>query len=251
MTETNGIVLLPKHHNSQYYTHVSTHQLSIHLLSNTHSLSLCQNSPVDHLLDGGLLRSLPAEHPSRADRHRPGVAAPLVVRGRHELVGLLGSHGDDLVALGEALLVGRLGHQHGDVLPGDVAVVAQVVALLAPRGLGLLAGDAVGRRLDQLDEHVGLVVDVDGAPLVLRVADLDALAVPDGGAGQRGHLHAAGLVWAAPGPEDAGGRDDGGLDLSGVGLAGREDDLVDVAVDGVVGKAGELRDAVPVVEELV
>lgn len=168
----------------------------------------------------------------------PRIQTELVQRGDVLVRERLDLRGGD-----QALLVSHARHLTLDVTPLEGAVLRQVVALVVPGGLAA----AGGRRVAQEQVHVAEILDVDLVPDVLALADEEALLALEHGGGQPVGLDALLVAGAAAGPVDGGRADDGDLHAGGVVLAGVDDDLVDVAVEGVVGEVEQLVDAVPVV----
>ena len=137
----------------------------------------------------------------------------------------------------------NLGNLPLDITPNERPILSKVITRIIPGR----RGTASSRSLTQRKINLAQILYMDLVPDVRALPNKQTLLALQHSSSEPVRLHTLLITRSTAGTVDSGRADDSRLDAVGVVLAGFDDNLVDVAVEGVVGEVEEFGDAVPVV----
>lgn len=173
----------------------------------------------------------------------PRVTPPSIQPKRPQILDLLVRQRLQLRRRDQPLLMSNLRHLLLNITPDERTALDKVVSLVVPGGIAASRSCGFTEQLVQRAQ----IVHVDLVPDVLALSNLYPLLALQDVLGQCVGLDARPFARSATRAVDARRAHDGRLHALRALLAGSEDDLVDLAVQGVVGEVGEFVNPVPVV----
>jgi hypothetical protein len=143
----------------------------------------------------------------------------------------------------QPFLVRNLGNLPLDITPNERSVLSKVVTPVIPGRRRTTSS----RSFTQREINLAQILNMNLVPDIRALPNKQTLLPLQHSISEPVRLHTLLVTGSTAGTVDRRRADDGRLDAFGVVLASFDDDLVDVAVEGVVREVEEFGDAVPVV----